>query len=108
MMLRFAFTLVLAMHAWSSVLLAACPLRTDHWTRATVCYPVPGPNQAVVVQPDGWPLLVDATDFPHFVEGPTPATKGDIDAINKRLDHIEELLRQEACHRQFGAKAYCP
>jgi hypothetical protein len=122
MMLRFAFAIVLAMHAWSSVLLAACPdrqqyLEAIHKSKPiNLCWPVPGPNQIVIPDSDGWPTLVDDPDhvltslsrpmpFPEIHDDPV-ATKGDIDALNKRLDQLEDLIRCEAASARTRAGGY--
>jgi hypothetical protein len=111
MMPRFAFAIVLAMHAWSSELLAgqvACdPGFTECFDTMIHVGGVPHAWSGVV-SADQLSLQLPPEDWQFDGGRGMTATKGDIDAINKRLDHIEELLRQEACHQQFGATAYCP
>jgi hypothetical protein len=63
---RFTLALVLAMHAWSSELLAG-QIACD----PGVCFDT----------------------MVHVVDRTTAATKGDIDALNKRLDQLEDLIR---------------
>jgi hypothetical protein len=78
MMLRLAFAIVLAMHAWSSELLA------EECRSPLILMDAGGIAKNVAV----------STDENGFcVMG---ATKGDIDAINKRLDHVEEMIRCQA------------
>jgi hypothetical protein len=79
MMLRFAFAIVLAMYAWPGVLLAdqlALPhYHTDFEILRNDSYMISGRPQ-------------DRNDQSELT-----ATKGDIDALNKRLDGIERMIR---------------
>jgi hypothetical protein len=124
MVWRFAFAIVLALHAWSGVLLAA------ECRSPLILMDAGGVARNVAVHPDenGYCVIGVAAgrtdDGPHYKtlgEMPLPlgppmplgepsymisgrpklqdgdpeltATKGDIDAINKRLDHLEDLIR---------------
>jgi hypothetical protein len=75
---RFAFAVVLAMHAWSSMLLADDTVRT-----AELPFQVTMPHTYTLT---GRPEYLDN-------EPELTATKGDIDAINTSIAHLEQLLR---------------
>jgi hypothetical protein len=87
---RFSFAMVLAMHAWSSVLLASCPAPGQ---------PADGgclfPSNRSLSVPQSLSDSFTISGRPKFRDDDAEltATKGDIDALNKRLDHIEDLIR---------------
>jgi hypothetical protein len=88
MVWRFAFAIVLAMHAWSSESLA------EECRNPLILMDAGGiaRNVAVSTDENGFCVL--------------GATKGDIDALNKRLDKIEDLIRCEAASAKTRAGGY--
>jgi hypothetical protein len=99
-MTRFAFAIVLAMHAWSSVLLAEEPPHYKTLGEAPLPLGVPQslgePSYYMI---SGRPKLRD--NDPELT-----ATKGDIDALNKRLDRLEQLIHCVA--RPIAPEIKCP
>jgi hypothetical protein len=114
MMLRFAFAMVLAMHAWSSVLLAEeakqCDRIGDIYGDSVGGMTICGPDYRLkkfMTESDRYTVSGRPKSDDDNAE--LTATKGDIDALNKRLDRLEERIRcQGAAAADDGVTAPCP
>jgi hypothetical protein len=110
-MLRFAFAIVFALHAWSSELLAGegdwcapdgemliCDTN-HHLMRETPHYKTLGemPLPLGPPMPLGEPsYMISGRPKLQDSDPELTATKGDVDALNKRLDQLENLIRCES------------
>jgi hypothetical protein len=106
MMLRFAFTVMLALHAWSSVLLAG---ECGYFNGAPVICPEENTfPRAEDLARLGSSYMISGRPKSDDDNPELTATKGDIDALNKRLDRLEGLIRCKAEGPFYGTNPPCP
>jgi hypothetical protein len=113
-LMKLAFAIVLAMLAWSSELLAAegdlCAVGSVQNVNGTsmFCDADHHFTPFVTMRSDAYAI---SGRPPHRDNEPElTATKGDIDALNKRLDHLEMLIRCEGMAARgvdWGRDARC-